>query len=89
MKKMNVILCALLSVLCLSIFSCQTQTKVLDENSIYALDGQPINPAELDRFLRNQMDSLKIPGLSIAVINNAEVVYSKNFGIIKMIQLKR
>lgn len=83
MKKMNAILCALLSILCISLLSCQVQTKALDENTIHALNGEPIKPGELDEFLKHQMDSLQIPGLSIAVINDAEVVYSKTFGVVK------
>jgi CubicO group peptidase (beta-lactamase class C family) len=80
MKKMNLMLCALLFI---NLLSCQIQTKALDENSIQALNGEPLKPAELDEFLRYQMDSLNIPGLSIAVINDAEVVYNKTFGIIR------
>jgi len=34
-------------------------------------------------FLKTRMDSLNIPGLSIAVINDREVVYHQTFGYAK------
>ncbi|WP_165439467.1 serine hydrolase domain-containing protein [Chryseobacterium phocaeense] len=34
----------------------------------------------MDKFLRQQMDSLKLPGLSIAFINEGKIVYTNEFG---------
>ncbi|WP_234572474.1 serine hydrolase domain-containing protein [Rhodohalobacter sp. 614A] len=36
--------------------------------------------SEVDRFLQSKMDSLHIPGLSFALINNGDVVHHKTFG---------
>src|SRR5262249_49289907 len=41
----------------------------------------PINPDELDRFVRAYLEYYKIPGISIAVIKDFEVVYHRGFGV--------
>ena len=38
---------------------------------IKTLSGNEITVAEMDRFLKNQMDSLNVKGISIAIINDA------------------
>lgn len=43
--------------------------------------GKNISPGFLDGFLRRQMDSLGMPGLSIAIINNDRVVYHRALGV--------
>ena len=48
--------------------------------SIYTFDGSIVEASELTQFLLAQMDSLEIPGISIAIINEAEIVYHKNLG---------
>lgn len=35
---------------------------------------------ELDNFLKVQMDSLQIPGLSIAIVNDSKIIYARNIG---------
>lgn len=45
------------------------------------LSGNEITVAEMDKFLKNQMDSMNIKGISIAIINDAKVVYHRSFGI--------
>jgi CubicO group peptidase (beta-lactamase class C family) len=47
---------------------------------IKSLSGKTIASESIDRFLRHQMDSLKIMGLSIAVINNGKIVYHQALG---------
>jgi len=48
---------------------------------IKTIDGRTIAIADLEKYLSAQMDSLKIPGLSIAIINNGSIVYSRNMGV--------
>ncbi|MGA7722071.1 MAG: serine hydrolase domain-containing protein [Ignavibacteriaceae bacterium] len=48
---------------------------------IKSLNGENINPAGIDNFLKIQMDSLKIPGLSIAVIQDGKIVFSRALGL--------
>ena len=49
---------------------------------VQALDGSRIKAAELDKFLQTQLEELKIPGLSIAVINGGKVVYNQTLGVV-------
>lgn len=44
-------------------------------------NGRLIDVQELDAFIQRQMDSLAIPGLSVAVIRHGQVVYHKLFGV--------
>ena len=47
---------------------------------IMKLDGTTISARELDSYLKEQMEVLKIPGLSIAIINDSRIVYHRTFG---------
>lgn len=49
--------------------------------AIKTIRGREITVSELENFISFQMDSLGIPGLSIAIINNNSVVYAKNLGV--------
>jgi CubicO group peptidase (beta-lactamase class C family) len=44
------------------------------------LSGKDISRTTIDRFLKLQMDSLGIPGLSIAIINDGKIVYHRALG---------
>jgi CubicO group peptidase (beta-lactamase class C family) len=48
---------------------------------IKTLNGQNISPAQIDKFIKVQMDSLNIPAISIAIIENGKVVYYHASGI--------
>ncbi len=41
----------------------------------------PVNPGDLDRFVQAYLEYFKIPGISIAVIKDFQVVYSRGFGV--------
>lgn len=56
-------------------------SQITGEKVIRTIDGRAITNEELVHYLSSQMDSLKIPGLSIAIINNGSIVYSKNLGV--------
>lgn len=43
--------------------------------------GKKITNEQLDKFIKKQMDSLAMPGLSIALINNNNIVYNRVFGV--------
>jgi len=49
-------------------------------DTIQNLKGFTISTDSIDAFLETRMDSLNIPGLSIAVINDAKVVYHRTMG---------
>lgn len=50
-------------------------------NTIQVLNGASISVDDMDRFIDEQMTALNMPGLSIAVINDAEVVYHRTLGV--------
>ena len=60
--------------LTISFTSCQSQNKVKN------LLGVEVSTDSIDIFLKSRMDSLNIPGLSIAVRNDSKVVYHNTFG---------
>ena len=43
--------------------------------------NEGIEISEMDDFLQHHMDSLKIPGISIAIINDAKIVYHRAEGV--------
>src|ERR1700691_4017373 len=45
------------------------------------LSGKKIPASVFDDFLKKQMDSIGMPGLTIAIINNGRVVYHRALGI--------
>ncbi|MEL6811821.1 MAG: serine hydrolase domain-containing protein [Bacteroidota bacterium] len=51
---------------------------------IETVSGKPIVVSSLDQHIEKAMDSLGIPGLSIAMINHSEIVYHKAFGVANM-----
>ncbi|WP_027392575.1 serine hydrolase domain-containing protein [Aquimarina latercula] len=55
-------------------------TNCYAQNKIQNLKGFDISPDSINTFLKTRMDSLHIPGLSIAVINNSNVVYHTTLG---------
>ena len=40
-----------------------------------------MNPDELDRFVRAYLDYFRIPGISVAVIKDFQVVYHRGLGV--------
>ena len=81
MKRNHIVCCSLL----LSFFAITLTTAVaLDKGNtekIKTLSGREITVAEMDEYLKAQMDSLGIPGMSIAIINDAEIVYHRALGV--------
>lgn len=75
MKKQQLLLVLLL---CLSGFMSEAQYK---SEPIQTLKGAMIPREQLEAFLLQKMDSLDIPGLSIALIENNEIAYTNVFGV--------
>lgn len=59
----------------------QSCKETVELTQIKTYKGNDINIVALDDFLKNQMDSLGIPGLSIAIINDGEIVYHNALGV--------
>ena len=53
-------------------------------SQLQTLSGRKITVENLDKSIKQQMDSLAMPGLSFALINNGKVVYHRNYGIANM-----
>lgn len=73
-----------LTILFLTIFigiSLHAQITNSSFGQIKTLNGKNLSSAEIDNFIKFQMDSFQMPGLSIAIINNCKIVYHKAFGI--------
>jgi CubicO group peptidase (beta-lactamase class C family) len=51
------------------------------QGQVKSVSGNNISITQLDNFLKTQMDSLQMPGLSIAIINKGKVVYLRALGI--------
>ena len=56
---------------------------------IKTVSGKKISKASMDRFLEEQMDSLKLPALSIAFINDGRIVYHRAMGLSDIQSLKK
>ncbi len=61
--------------------SCKNKTTKIGEKGITTFSNQTIPFEELDQFLRLKMDSIGLPGISIAIINDAKIVYHSNIGL--------
>ena len=48
---------------------------------ITTLTGKQISKADMDKFIQQQMDTLHIKGVSIAIINDGKVIYTQTKGI--------
>lgn len=68
-------------ILIVTVLSTSSSFYKKDNKKIKALSGREISVDEIDRFLKIQMDSLNVKGISIAVVNDAKVVYHRAFGI--------
>ena len=71
----------ILSTLLFAVFFFVLTTGCRGQATIQLLDNSEILATDLDQFLQTQMQELELPGLSIAVINNKEVVYHRTFGV--------
>lgn len=69
MRKISVLVVLLL--LTLSVFG----------KNITTIKGKKISTKQLDSFITGQMNSVNIPGLSLAIINKGSIVYVKNYGV--------
>lgn len=52
---------------------------------IKTLSGKTISPEAMDGFIKKLMDSLGIPGLSIAIINDGNIVYHRSLGVTSVV----
>lgn len=60
---------------------CTPPPKATQTETIQLPDGTAVTKEALDAFIQKEMDSMGMPGLSIALINNEKVVYKRSFGL--------
>ncbi len=72
--KQNIRKLLLLVLLSIPLTNCHSQNKIRN------LKGFDVSKDSIHIFLESRMDSLNIPGLSIAIINDSKVVYHQTFG---------
>lgn len=78
MKSVKIFYCLFLPVMVsVSSFS----GKIEQVKKIKTLSGREIDVAEMDNYLAIQMDSLRMPGLSMAIINDGKIAYYRTFGV--------
>jgi len=53
----------------------------VDTQKINTLSGNEITIVDMDNYLKAQMDSFGLPGLSIALINDAKLIYYRTLGV--------
>lgn len=51
------------------------------QTNIKTASGETIHADQLDRFIEEKMHELNMPGLSIAVINDGQIVYHRTLGV--------
>jgi CubicO group peptidase (beta-lactamase class C family) len=73
MKKTKTVL--ILTIAFILSFKCVAQSQY-----IKTVSGRQIKVAKLDKRIVQIMDSLQVPGISIAIINDARIAYYKTFG---------
>jgi len=84
MKRNYVVSCSPLLVFFAITLSAAFAREKGNAENIKTLSGKEITAAEMDEFLKAQMDSLGIQGMSIAIINDAKIVYHRNLGVINV-----
>lgn len=73
----------LFGLLCLLVVSCSSTNK-----TIQSTDDKEVVNTNLDRYIKNQLDSLNIAGVSISIIQDHKVVFSRSFGVKNLITKK-
>lgn len=68
------VVASLLSLVVLSHCSAQTS------NKITRLDGSELSSAEIDQTVKRLMDTAKVQGLGLAILNDKKTVYLKSYG---------
>ena len=66
----------------------RTDTAV-EQAAIRSFNGNLIPKSKMDAFIQNQMDSLNIPALSIAFINDKKIIYNEVMGVKNMVTQER
>jgi len=81
MNRNYVVCCVLLSIFFQITFTTAFANEKGNAEKIKTLCGKEITVTEMDEYLKAQMDSLNVEGISIAIINDGKFVYHCAFGV--------
>jgi CubicO group peptidase (beta-lactamase class C family) len=81
MKRNYVVCCSMLLVFFVITLTTAFASNKESAKKIKTLSGKEITVAEMDEYLKAKMDSLGMPGMSIAIINDAKIVYHRALGV--------
>ncbi|MEM1257271.1 MAG: serine hydrolase domain-containing protein [Bacteroidota bacterium] len=78
MTKSKIKQCMVLALFFSMVYGCHAQST---SEQIKTLNGKSIAAAKLDSTIKGIVDSVQVPGLSIAIINDSKTVYHNTFGV--------
>ncbi|MBP2831527.1 beta-lactamase family protein [Aquimarina sp. U1-2] len=61
---------------------CSSSCSQPNQKTINAVDGKTISTSQLDRKIDSIIKAVNMPGISIAIVNDSELMYHNTFGII-------
>jgi D-alanyl-D-alanine carboxypeptidase len=71
---------AAIAIIAASALSINCSDKSTENNKASGASISYVDPKRIDDFVREEMSSQEIPGLSIAVVHSGKVIYRSNFG---------
>lgn len=84
MKRLFFLLTIMIQLLALTACSVNPKPSGIDQPltnpSLKKLDGGSISTSELDAFIEQTMEKANVAGLSVAILNDSQLVYQKAFG---------
>ena len=81
MKHQVKVIYLLTAVFTVFVFMNTTILKGAETSYIEKIDGTRVPVSELDKAIPALLDKADIPGISLAIINNSKIVYSRVFGL--------
>ncbi|GAB5525195.1 MAG: hypothetical protein Roseis2KO_30670 [Roseivirga sp.] len=72
---------ALIASYCISIIACSSFDGEAQNSEFFKANGNKINTETFEKEVNKMIDDMGVPGLSLAVIDNNEIVYHNGFGV--------
>lgn len=72
---------AVLAIVCISMVACFSFNPQAQESTFFNANGNKIDIETLNQEVNKMMDEMGVPGMSLAVIDNNEIVYYNGFGV--------
>ncbi len=92
MQRLFFVFFIMIQLMALTACSANPKPSVIDQpssnTSLKKLDGGSISTSELDAFIEQTMQKANVAGLSVAILNDSQLVYQKAFGYMDRIDGK-